>query len=244
MTNLVLLAGGVIPTNTVAFKAYALTALLSQANYLATEWQLSTGRPITEEQIAKVVANPMTNGLSGGIFFGQNYGLSVCDGSFSLFRDYGHYSHSFVGRDDKMEALAGQTNLLTADGTLALAREKLHRIGIDELKLGLANPATLDQWKYDSNGVVYPLPLYVVRWQTTTGGYFVVDMEISGITSNVAELHHTIPLDLLPPALRVPMPTNYLQMLGLPTNVNFLPHDHERRERLLRELQTNPPAVK
>jgi len=63
MTNLVLLVGGVIPTNRAVFKAYALATLLSQANHVATEWQLTADRPVIETQVTKLVANPQQTGF-------------------------------------------------------------------------------------------------------------------------------------------------------------------------------------
>jgi hypothetical protein len=146
-----------------------------------------------------------------------------------------------------MDTLAGMTNLLTVERAVALAHARLHELGLDDGQLGLGDPVMVRQWKYDSNEVVYLLPYYEVRWQATNR-YLAVSMGISGVTSNVVEFDHNIPPDVLHGTaagrLAAPTPTNYLQMLGLPINVNFLPHDYERRERLLRESQTNSPAVR
>lgn len=169
------------------------------------------------------------------------YGFGVSAGRFYSFSDGRFYSQSFMYSDEKKEVWARMTNLLTLERAVALARDRIHNLGIDETKLGLSEPTTAAQWKYDSNGVMYPLPLYVVRWQTTTGDYYIIDMEISGVSSNVSKLHYNLPAEMLPAHLRVPLPTNYLQMLGLPTNVTFLPHDWERRQRLLKEAKPDPP---
>jgi len=232
--------GGVIPTNTATFNAYALGVLLSNANSVAEQWRLDISFPVTTNQITRLVANPATNGLSGSIQIDGKYGFGVSDGRFYSFSDGRHYSQSFIYSDEKKDSLASMTNLLTLETAVAMAQDKLHKLGIGEQKFGLGKPGTIAQWKYESNNVIYPLPLYVVRWQTTSGDYFVIEMEISGVTSNVAKLHFNLPAERLPQSLRVPTPTNYFQMLGLPPNIKFVHHDNERRERWKHQAQPEP----
>jgi len=94
------------------------------------------------------------------------YEFQIYDGNVRSFEDRRHNSHSFVGKDEQCDALASMTNLLTLENVLALARDKIHKLGMDEKELGLGEPVKLTQWRYDSNGVVHPLPLYAVRWNS------------------------------------------------------------------------------
>ncbi len=237
--------GGIIPTNSPAFREYALSVLLSNANLVAERWQLDVQLPITTNQITGSFIDPTTNGLEGSIQIDNDahkYGFKVSDGRFNSFGDTKYRSQTFVySPDEQKDKWPGMTNLLTLESAVAMAKDKLHRLGIDEKKLGMGEPFKAAQWRYDSNDVFYPLPLYAVQWKTQTGDYMVIRMEISGVTSNVAYFSHNIPANLLPSFLRVPTPTNYLQLLGLPSNTVFRPHDWDRRQKILREAQPDPP---
>lgn len=236
--KIVLQPDGIIPMSTPAFDAYALTTLLDQANFVARAWNLDVPLPIRSNHVTRLVIRPKTNGLSGSIRVSR-YDFGVGEGRFSLLRDNDFSFRMYLYNDEKSDALATMTNVLKRESALALARDKLHRIGIDAKQIGLGEPVECKQWKYDSNGVVFPMPYYKVRWQATNI-YLVVDMGISGVTSNVAEFNYNIPADSLPQSLRVPTPTNYFQMLGLPPNIKFVPHDHERRERWKHQAQPEP----
>jgi hypothetical protein len=237
----------VIPTNTPAFRDYALKTVIQQANFVAGVWNLGIHLPIETNHITRFVSRPRLNGVSAGINVDRRYGFGVGNGTFSLFRDEDFYIRPYVQSDEKMDKLAGMTNLLTVESALVLARTRLHQLGLDDGGLDLGDPIMVRQWKYDSNDVIYLLPYYEVRWQATNR-FLTVNMGISGVTSNIVEFDHNISSEALigtdGDRLRVPTPTNYLEMLGLPTNVSFLPHNHERREQLRRALETNPVGLK
>lgn len=215
MTNVLVSFIDIIPTNTLAFQQYALGILLTQATVFVNQWHLDVPTPITTNMVTSFGTIPRTNSWGAGFTLSNRYSFLVSGGSFESFHDKKYYANSFVGNDEASDAMAQMTNHLTLDSALQVARHALHQVGIDEKELGLGEPAKLKQWQYDSNGVMYPLPLYAVRWETKEG---VVDMEISGVTSNVARFFQMTRAK----SMRVPMPTNYLEMLGLPRDTVFV----------------------
>ncbi len=245
--TVVLLPDEVIPTNTAAFQDYAFKTVLEQANQVARAWNLDISLPIQTNGITRFIARPRVNGVSAGIDVERRYGFGVGNGTFSLFRDEEFHIRPYARSDEKMDKLAAMTNLLTVESALALARVRLHQLGLDDEALGLGDPIMVRQWKYDSNNVVYLLPYYEVRWQATNR-FLAVNMGISGVASNIVEFDHNIPSEVLlgtaADRLRVPTPANYLEILGLPPNVNLLRHDHERRDRLRRLMETNSAGMK
>jgi hypothetical protein len=219
MTNILVSIWGVIPTNTIAFQQYALGVMLTQATYFAEQWNLEVPRPITTNMVTYFSATPRTNSWDGSLTINNLYGFRIFDRSLVLFRDRRYHANTFVGKDEAADALVRETNYLTLDKGLAVARSALERIGMREY--GLDNPTTLKQWKYDSNNVIYPLPLYAIRWESDKGA---IIMEVSGISSNVAEFCNATRAK----PLEIPLPKNYLALLGLPTNSVFV-RSHEIR---------------
>lgn len=246
MTNVVLQFGGIIPTNTAALKEYALSVLLAHATVFVEQWNLDVPSPITTNQVTFLNARPTTNGVQATLELNKRYNIFIDDGRVDSLRDLHYWSRSFVDNDERIEALLKEKDLLTLQSAVALARHKLKEIGIDEKEHGLGNPVKSWQWKYDWDGVLHPLPLYEVHWHSNEG---VVYMQISGVTSNVASFFQ----NTRAPTLRVPRPPNYLEMLGLPEDTVFLPHDYEIRQRIeaLRQsgretepVQRPPPPVR
>ncbi len=90
--------------------------------------------------------------------------------------------------------------------------------------------------------MVYPLPMFNVGWYVK--GYTGltdpdeprVTFDISGITKTVSEYFN-------PHTPRVPLPTNYFQMLGLPANYLETLPARERRRLGLPPLTNAPAAV-
>ena len=63
------------------------------------------------------------------------------------------------------------------------------------------------------------LPYYEFRWEGPDG-FPVCEVDVSGTTGTVARLYYC------GPGASVPMPTNYLQLLGLPANAVFVRPRH------------------
>jgi hypothetical protein len=239
--TIILQPDDVIPTNTPAFMEYALDTVLAKANLVARAWELEIPMPIQSNHVTWQFLRPKPEGASAGVQIHNRYGFGMQSGSFYTFKDLDYWiSPSYD--EEKLDRLPGMTNLLTLESAKALARLRLRQLGLDDEKLGLGEPVMARQWLYDSNDVIYRLPYFEVRWQTTNI-YHVVHMGVSGVTSNLTEMRHNIAPQYLKGTraewLLVPMPTNYLEMLGLPSNVVFRPHNYEsmqeRRRLLLRE---------
>jgi hypothetical protein len=213
MTNIVLQLGGVIPATTAAFQQYALGVLLSNATFLVEKWKLDVPLPIQTNSITLCEVKAKTNGLCGTVQLLNRYAFTVCDQRLDTFRDLGFFSKSFSGNDARAEALLKMTNHLTLETAKRLALDSILAIGIDPERLRLGEPEKEHQWMYDWDGEMMPLPLYTIRWNSDSG---IVEVQVSGVTSNVASLFQ------ITPALRVHPPTNYLEMLGLPKDATFI----------------------
>jgi hypothetical protein len=226
MTNILLLMGGFIPTNTPAFQSYAYDLALSQAAYFSTNWNLELPFPLPTNLITMFGARPKPDGASVGVVFGDRYAFSVDDQKMFSFTDKHFYSASFVGKDDKKDELIRMTNLLTLATAVEVARKALQKIGIatNEALIG-PDPVRAVQWRYDRDGEVFQLPLYDIRWHSDQG---TVQFEISGVTSNVARFYHITRTS----KLWVDRPTNYMEMLELPTNANFVTWQEQQRLKL------------
>lgn len=213
MTNILVSMWGVIPTNTIAFQQYALSVMLTQATYFSEKWNLDVPKPITTNEITLFSVTPRTNSWDGTLSVNHRYSFTISDKSFILFRDQCYHANTFVGHNDVEDALAQKTNCLTLEKSLALARNAMECIGLKDYSV--AEPSTLKQWKYDSNDVIYPLPLYVIQWESDKGSILT---EVSGISSNVAEFFNATRAK----PLEIPLPTNYFALLGLPSNTAFV----------------------
>lgn len=223
MTNVLLLFGGYIPTNTSAFQAYAFSLAMSQASHFNTNWNLGLPVPLQTNAITTFGARPKPDGASAGVVFEDRYAFSVDDQKMFSFTDKHFCSASFVGKDDRKDELVRMTNLLTLDSAVELAREAMRKIGISnkEAMIG-TDPVRAVQWRYDRDGEIFPLPLYDIYWQTDQG---TVQFEICGVTSNVARFYHITRTS----KLWIDKPTNYFEMLGLPTNAIFVPWIEQRK---------------
>ncbi len=79
------------------------------------------------------------------------------------------------------------------------------------------NPKEAHQRKYEwKDGKIYPLPYYQFYWKTEKAACTV---DVSGIIGKVAYFHFT---DFTSTYLWFQSPTNYFEMLGLPTNAIFV----------------------
>jgi hypothetical protein len=213
MTNVFVSIWGCIPIKSVAFQQYALSVLMSQAVNIADRWNLDLPKPITTNDITYLSIRPKTNSWDGAMSINNKYGFRVEDNKLILFRDYRYHCNTFLGNDAASDNLAQSNNCLTLDASRIIASNAMYNIGLTQYASG--NPTTLRQYKYDSNNVIYPLPLYAVRWESDAG---CILLQISGISSNVAEFCNATEAE----SMKIPLPTNYLTLLGLPKDVVFV----------------------
>lgn len=235
-----------IATNTPAFEEYAVNLMLEQANKMRTNWNLDIPKPLTIDDISfSLQATPY--GIWGII--------GTRDGRFDWgfdrnglqsFSDYKHYPQSFRHHGDEEARLAKVKSLITANEAGEIAHTALHKLGLNEEQLHLKTKVEVNQYKFEeTNGMVYPLPCFNVVWRVKgSKQYAAEDMEfapitldISGTTKNVVRYFNTMRIPQLP------MPTNYFQMLNLPTNyLDTLPA--WRRSLLgLPKLTNSPPQT-
>ncbi len=210
---------GQIASNTPAFEQYAFLRMLAEVNSMREKWNLPIPNPLTTN-------NTYITLIAGA--YGINGGVSTKDGRFRwnfsenrmiLFGDTNYYPQSFRYQDDESARLAKIKSKIDAQEAEAIAENYLHRLGLTEKQLKLADPPRVNQYKFEeSDGTIYPLPVFNVAWHENGHDdplYPGVTFDISGITKQVVEYAN---LNLhMPPA---PIPTNYYEMLGVkpPTN--------------------------
>ena len=239
-----LMARRTIATNTTAFEEYGLRVMLAQANQVREQWNLDIPEPLT---VSNVNFNlwAYVGGVTGD--------LTTKDGRFVWqfwindfyhFADTNYYPHSFRHHDEQSARLTRIKSNITSKEAAAIARDALHRLGLSEKQLKLIEPPSVNQYKFEeSDGTIYPLPMFNVGWKikeflshSPPSGQNAVVFDVSGITRRVAEYANTHPR-----RPRIPLPTNYFQMLNLPTN--YL-QTLSRRERIRIGLAplTNSPS--
>lgn len=209
-----------IATNTPAFDEYGFNLMLRTANEMLDKWKLDRtiySNALTLRDVNfKLTAE--AGGISGSLSTKDNrYVWGFVDNRWSEFADVPYCPQSFRYNDDESARLAKIKSKITAKEAKALARKYLHALGMTEKQLRLIEPPKVNQYKFEeSDGTVYPLPMFNVAWsEKERPDARVVVFNISGITGQVAKYLNAA---LLTP--RAPIPTNYADMLnvGWPTN--------------------------
>jgi hypothetical protein len=240
-----------IASNTPAFEAWGLEFMLARANEMREKWQLDIPRPLTVDEVYFAV-HPTVDGIAGHLMTrDKRFHWSFDRNVLFSFEDRMYFAPSFRHHDDESARLAKIKSKITKKEAEAIARKALHTLfGMTEKQLHMKKGVEVNQYKFEeSDGQVYPLPLFDVRWRMVGPKQYAAEnleyiplyMEISGITKNVAKCEHPECLGLDSALPRSPIPTNYFRMLGLPDNyLDTL----EARKRDLRSLPplTNSPS--
>src|SRR4051794_16994086 len=121
---------GVIGSATPAFKQYAMSVLLAQANYFNQAWRLGLPDPITANIVTEIRASPRTNGLTGTIIINGRYSWTIADQNVEMFADQ-RFDQRSLQNWDETEKLLKKGNLLTTNTALALAYHGLTKISIN-----------------------------------------------------------------------------------------------------------------
>jgi hypothetical protein len=199
---------GYVPTNTLAFREWALDAMLAQANVLNERWQLALRKPLTSDDVTRFSALPKIDGPEGAITIGDRFTVGFNNGRWTSFQDKTFCWENLDSDIPRQKQLIKQASLITKSTASAIARESLRAVGIDEQKLKVTLPPEVSQYEYeDKDGKNLPLPLFKIQWKA--GKEFAsLQMEVSGITKKVvAYVNYS--------ALPMPLPTNYFTMLGV-----------------------------
>jgi hypothetical protein len=240
-----------IATNTPAFEAYGLNFMLAAANEMREKWRLDIQKPLVVDDVLFAVCGT-ARGIEGH--------LRTRDGRFQWdfdhnvpysFMDIKYQPASFRYHDEESARLAKIKSKITAKKAELIARSAFYQLsGMTEEQLGWQKVVQVHQYKFEeTDGTVYPLPIFHVGWKYEGPTRFAaanieatpLEMDVSGITENVAyyDNFNCLRLDSLLP--RPLIPTNYFKMLGLPDNYLETAPEGKRRLWGLPPL-TNSPA--
>jgi hypothetical protein len=243
LANMVVLTlQGTIPTNTPAFQEFAFREMFNQATYMMTKWNLDLPRPITTNMVTAFQAKPNSKWAQGYIEFSNRFTFTWLNYGYPFFRDMPYTIMSAQTPDVKandaiFEKWMRVTNLLTMQTATTLAETTMKSVGLPLDKLDFNKPKEARQEKYRwTDGKVYPLPYYEFTWDS---GKSYCSIHVSGISGKVVFFSY---LGYGLPYLKTQTPTNYFQMLGLPTNAVFVRHLSPPGKPPLYELREPMPA--
>ena len=223
LTNMIVLTlHSTIPTNTPAFQDYAFHEMFGQASNMIVGWNLDLPHPITTNMVTEFHAEAEPNGWpKGSIIFSNRFWFSWR--GFPTFSDKLYNILSAQTPDVKvndaiLERWMHTTNLLTLKKAQRIAESAMKSIGLPLDKLGFKKSKKAYQVEYEwTDGKDYPLPYYHFEWESEKTERPYCDIDVSGISSNVVHFFY-----IGYPYLLISKSTNYLEMLGLPTNAVFV----------------------
>ncbi len=223
--------------------------MLAQANEIREKWKLDISKPLTINDILfSLQATPY--GIYGSIGTKDGrYDWSFDRNALVSFADCKYYPLLFRYHDEESIRLAKIKSNINAKEAQRTACEALHQLGLTEKQLDLKENPEVNQYKFqETNGTMYPLPCFNVAWygkkrfKDSNIKNTPVTMDVSGITKTVVQYHNAEFYNLKSKLPRLPAPTNYFQMLDLPTNyLDTLPT--LRRKMLGLPSLTNAPAT-
>lgn len=210
-----------IAPNTPEFEQWGLTFMLRKANEVRQKWNVEIRRPLTVKDVLFQL-KATAQGVAGSIATRDGRWVwSFWRHRLDKFYDRKYWPRSFRYKPEESLRLAKIPSRITAEEALAIAREKLRALGLNERMLHLREPPRVHQYTFeDDDGTVHKLPIFHIRWRDLDDQaegdevpHEPVTFDISGITTNVAEYFNVsshVPAE--------PLPTNYFRMLGLPDN--------------------------
>ncbi len=87
---------GYVPTNTLAFREYALELMLAQANKLNHSFGLGLPTPLTTDHVSGAGAVPKIGGIKGAITISNRFSLNFEDGKLEAFCDRLYWSAAWM----------------------------------------------------------------------------------------------------------------------------------------------------
>jgi len=199
-----------IPTNTPAFQDYAFHTLFTNAQVAAAKWNLDRTLIVTNK-VTTFWAKPHLHNLTASVMFNERYVFGT-DGGCIGFTDRPYYYDEMQSSNGVKKWLHA-TNLLTMKKAQALAESAIREIGIRLDKVEFKRPKERKQWTCWHEGKDRLMPYYEFTWDSNKAS---CNVHVSGLTSNIVHF------SFLGPYLRFERPTNYFEMLGLPTNTVFV----------------------
>ncbi len=215
---------GRIATNTLAFEEYGFNLMLSEATRFQNLWELDIPQPLSVQHVFFVLV-AHSDGVNGEIFTrDRRFVWSFQRNALEAFADTNYWPQSFRYNDEASSKLTKIKSKINAKEAEVIAREYLHRLGLDEKRLGVIEPPAVNQYKFEEkDGTVYPLPIFNIAWKVkeieATGGS--LEMNVSGIIKKPVTYfnvtpnrpHHELPTNYYE-MLDVQPPTSEWQMLG------------------------------
>ncbi len=215
---------GRISTNTPAFEEYGLDLMLSMADDTAKKWKLDLPHPLTVNDVVFWLKPKPT--CIQWILSTRNgrYCWAFDNGWLNLLSDEQNSRRAYLintnapgmVNDEVLSRMAKTKSNITKAQAIKMARDYLHALGLDEKQLRLHEPPKVERDRFtDDDGKKHLVPLFAVGWSVEGADpeYQLVEITVSGITSNIVKYFNADPN-----TPRVPLPTNYFQMLNLPTN--------------------------
>jgi hypothetical protein len=210
---------GYDPHDTDEFQLSARQFAVEQLNRLISLWGLG-GRTLTTKDITSFRAHPDTNGVSIDWVATDRFYLQISQGRITLFKDNANSIEAITDSAKAMSSALAKSNSLDTASATRLAREALHKLGVDEKYLKLLEPPRVEQYDLPMPGqedsdLRYTLPIYNVMWShlvedQSKFGKDAVGIQVSGITKKVVVYGNN---STLAPHLAVS--GNYPALLGL-----------------------------
>jgi hypothetical protein len=225
-------AFGSVALNTPAFEEYGFNLMLTYANMVREKWQMDIPKPLAVPNVSFYL-KATGQGIDGALGTrDKRYNWAFAHNTLQHFTDTKYYPRFWftaTGYDtNKLNEVAEIQSKITLGGALKIARNSLHELGLSEKELKLREPPIVSQISFeDADNKKHYLPLFKIGWTAEDGpedSEFLV-IHVSGITTNVAEYFNVC---LSTP--RIPMATNYFEMLGVK------PPENERQRQGLERL--------
>lgn len=221
LTNMVVLTlHGFIPTNTPALKEYALHVAFTNAESLAVRWHLDKDL-ITSNKVSAFSVRASPRQVHANIEFADRYLFGTTTNGFVVFSDETFRAAAMFPEFMASKELAERygtslkkwltaTNALTLDGAQRVAESAMRSYGVLTNQMDFVQPKTREQLNLGGR----PVPYYKFEWASAKG---YCKVHVSGIVTNIVHFEFQGPDDL-----RLKPPSNYLELLGLPSNTIFV----------------------
>jgi hypothetical protein len=220
LANMIVIGAASTIQMTPRFQDYAFNEMFSHATSMIVGWHLDLPDPIATNMVTDFHAVAYPAGAGGNILFNDRFYFHWSYGGLPIFNDKTYSCARILTpdvnvNDAVLEQWMRATNLLTMGTAQKVAESAMVSVGLPLEKLNFDKPKEAHQREFEwKAGKIYPLPYYQFVWETESNACFV---DVSGITGRVAYFGFSGY-----PYLRFERPTNYFNMLGLPTNAIFV----------------------
>lgn len=202
-TNMILVIGGIIPTNTPAFQSYAFEMMASNSQFVAASWRETSQLPTN--RITFFRATPTPWGPSGAVIFDGRFGFRYSGGRLAGFSD-GTNDTDFLMTGNQKEINEGlkhwlnTKDLLTRQRASNIAVKALQCLGISPQAINGGKPPLVEQLPYEWGDETRLAPYYIVEWRTNNS-IPLIRIEVSGMTGKIAAFENNTSFARIPPSV-------------------------------------------